>query len=52
MIKDDQKTKKIDFKEKAIMAKEASLKKVANNAQKQANAGGGNGPNMGAKKKY
>ena len=34
------------------MAKEASLKKVANNAQKHANAGGGNGPNMGAKKKY
>jgi hypothetical protein len=32
MIKDSQQNKKIDFKEKALMAKEGAIKKIVANA--------------------
>lgn len=36
MLKDEQKNKKIDFKEKSLMAKEASIKKVVDRSNKEA----------------
>lgn len=50
MIKDSQQNKKIDFKEKALMAKEGAIKKIVVNATKAANSQG-KGPNAN-KKKY
>ena len=46
---DDRDKKKIDFKEKAVKAKEASMKKVLAKSKKSANSGGGGrgGPNSG-----
>ena len=49
MINESEKNKKIDFKEKALMAKEGAIKKIVANAQKSANAQQ-NGPNNGKKK--
>lgn len=42
---DERDKKKIDFKEKAIQAKEKSIKKATAKATKVANEGGGKGPN-------
>jgi len=47
MLKDNDKNKKIDFKEKAIMAKEGAIKKIVAHAQAQANQAK-KGPNAGA----
>ena len=42
---DDGDKKEIDFKEKALKAKEQALKKVTHNATKNQGGGGGDGPN-------
>lgn len=49
MISDTEKQKKVDFKEKSIMAKESAIKKIVAKAQKSANAQQ-NGPNKPQKK--
>lgn len=45
MLQETEKNKKIDFKEKSLMAKEASIKKIVDRSTKEAGGKGGKGPN-------
>jgi superfamily II RNA helicase len=45
MLQETEKNKKIDFKEKSLMAKEASIKKIVAKSTKEAGGQGGKGPN-------
>jgi superfamily II RNA helicase len=49
MLQETEKNKTIDFKEKSLKAKEASIKKIVAKSTKEAGGQGGKGPNNKAK---